>query len=130
MKNFKYKIFFSYTTRDGLINKEILEMFKNNLNNVGLFHTYIDLIDNDNIEYPQKRVLKELKSSTLFFLIKTPFIDKSPWVEKEIRWAKKNNIPIYSLSFKDFISISKCTNDQSLYNNISIKYIMNSILKS
>lgn len=130
MKNFKYKIFFSYTTRDGLINKEILEMFKNNLNNVGLFHTYIDLIDNDNIEYPQKRVLKELKSSTLFFLIKTPFIAKSPWVEKEIHWAKKNNIPIYSLSFKDFISISKCTNDQSLYNNISIKYIMNSILKS
>ena len=129
MHNLEYSIFFSYTIRDGLINKELLRSFKNNLNSVGIFNTYIDLVDNDYIENPQLKVLENLSLSSIVFIIDTPYISKSPWVIKELNIAKSLNIPILSISFSDFQSCAKCKDITSLYHNPLITYIINSVLK-
>jgi len=94
------KIFLSYTTRDGLINKTFLlnleKMFP-------LFSSvYIDLIHNNSLD-KQKRVISELKKSDILFLIKTDDTYKSEWVNKELEIAKKINIPIYELNYNKLI---------------------------
>lgn len=125
-----YSIFFSYTIRDGLISKELLKSFKENLNNIGLFNTYIDLLDNNNQENPQIRVFEALKSSSIVFIINTPHINNSPWVAKEINLAKNLFIPTFFINFDDFLSFSKCSNINLLYSNPLTQYIINLTLKT
>lgn len=130
MYNQNYKIFFSYTIRDGLINKDNLNIFKNNLNKIGLFNTYIDLIDNNYIENPQLKVFEELELASVVCVIDTPCINKSPWVSKEIRLAKQLFKPILIISFNDFISFCKCPDTNSLYSCYLTSFIINFTLRN
>lgn len=94
------KIFISYTVRDGKINKGFLSKLENKISPIS--NVYIDLIHN-NSKDKQKRVMSELKSSDMIFLIKTEEINESKWVKKEILLANKEGIPIYEFEFEDII---------------------------
>lgn len=94
------KIFVSYTVRDGKIDREFLSNLEIRLKPIG--RTYIDMIHNNSID-KQKRVMDELKTSDLFFLIKTEEVKESEWVKKEILVAKEKEIPIYEFEFMDLI---------------------------
>lgn len=100
MKERKSKLFISYTVRDGKVNREFLSTLESSLNS--LYEVYIDMIHNDSIN-KQQRVMTELKTSDFLILIKTDKIDKSKWVKKEIRTARKQEIPICEFEFIDLI---------------------------
>jgi len=95
-----YKIFVSYTTRDGVINKNFLIDLEKKLS--PFISIYIDLLHNDSLN-KQKRVISELTQSDILFLIKTNSIYKSEWVKKELSIAKKINIPIHKVSYNELI---------------------------
>lgn len=99
------KIFFSYTLRDGELNKNILQRLKEKLKK-SQFDTYIDILDNNDKKH-QERVIKELKESDIFCIINTSEIEKSCWVKREIDIATKNNLRIIVLSVED-IEGSSC----------------------
>lgn len=95
-----FKIFISYTIRDGLISKEVLKKLQ-----VAILddcHVYIDLLDNDSND-KQARVENELKMSDFVILIKTKSIFQSEWVKREINLANEYNIPIVEFNYKELI---------------------------
>lgn len=100
MEIIKPKIFVSYTVRDGKIDINFLGKIFDEI--CDLSESYIDLIHNDSIN-KQDRVIKELNNSDVMFLIRTEQIDKSEWVNKEISFAKKLNIPIIEFDYQELI---------------------------
>jgi len=98
--NNSLKIFISYTVRDGLISKEVLEKLQATM--LGDCNVYIDLLDNDSVD-KQARVENELRMSDLVVIIKTININKSEWVKREINLANKYNIPIVEFNYKELI---------------------------
>lgn len=85
------KIFFSYTLKDGEINKNFLYQIKNWLNKQNI-DSFIDLIDNeyDTTQF-QVKLIEELKKCDLLFVIDTIKYDESMWTSIEIEEAKKIN---------------------------------------
>lgn len=117
----KSKIFFSYTIRDGLINRPLLFQFKFKLEKLGIINTYIDLIDNENSQEPQFKVVEELKNSSLVCLIDTPKVLTSPWVTKEMNLKNNLSKPFFKIQYSDFLYICKCNNYDLLLKNKVIK---------
>lgn len=124
----RIKVFFSYTIRDGLIDKDLLFTLKNKMVDLNLFDSYIDLVDN-NSDIPQLYVFNQLKTTDILCVINTPRINESPWVKKELSIAKKYSIPILSVSFNDFLNILECEDNNSLCTNNIIISIINTIVK-
>lgn len=98
------KVFISYTVRDGNINEEVLKKIESIFKSK--YEVFIDLLHNDSeVKDKQERVIRELISSDVLFLIKTKSVMKSEWVKKEIEIAEKNNIAIkvfkYEYIFKN-----------------------------
>ncbi len=97
----KPKIFVSYTTLGGVVKESFLNKVCDILSFEG--YVYIDLIHNDSID-KQKRVMKELSSADLLFLIKTEKINDSNWVNVEINRAKELGIPIVEFEYEELIN--------------------------
>lgn len=118
MKTKILKIFVSYTTRDGKIDKDFLLNLESFSIDYGCI--YIDLIHN-NSNNKQARVMEELTNSDVVIMIKTDDVYKSEWVNKELNYAKKTNIPIYELEYEElikdkFLPITKCINHWTISN--------------
>lgn len=85
------KHFISYSTKDGIITRDLLLKVKKMYNKYG--DCYIDLLDNNSID-KQKRVYQELYKADIFILLHTPASENSKWVQEEIFIAHKRKIPI------------------------------------
>lgn len=85
------KIFFSYTLRDGILDKSLLKNICELLSPI--CDVFADVIHNDSVD-KQKRVIDELRSSQYVVVLDTPLINESPWVNIEIDEANKMRIPI------------------------------------
>lgn len=94
------KIFVSYTTINNENTRHTLYNLSKKLQCLG--SVFIDLLNNNEIQNPQKKVLSELDSSDLVILIQTESIEKSRWVQTEINRAKYKNIPIKKIPIIDF----------------------------
>lgn len=113
MSTLKNNFFVSYTTIDSQINRVFLTQLSCVLSNYG--KTFIDLIDNDSTN-KQSRVEYELCNSNAMILILTENVFKSQWVNKEIRIAKENSIPIYKVEYErimmtDFSTLKATTDN-------------------
>lgn len=100
MRNYKPKIFISYTIRDEIINVDFLLNIERRINAIG--SPFIDLLHNDSLN-KQARVFNELMNSDIFILLKTKEILNSEWVEKEISLANKIKIPIFEFEYEQLI---------------------------
>lgn len=104
----KIKVFVSYTIRDGIVNKTILEKIYSEISKTS--NSFIDLLHNKSVD-KQKRVLDELTQSNVILLIITESTYDSKWVLKEIDLAEELNIPIIYLEYE------KLKSNLSLINN-------------
>ena len=86
------KVFFSYTLRDGILDKSLLKNICELLSPT--CDVFADVIHNDSVD-KQKRVIDELHSSQYVVVLNTPLINESPWVNIEIEEANKIGIPIF-----------------------------------
>lgn len=86
------KVFVCYTIRDGTIDYKYLKEFENILKRY-FENVFIDMLHNDS-KNPQQRIIEELKSSDVVFLLKTKKVFTSKWVLFEIKLANEFNIPI------------------------------------
>ena len=91
------KIFFSYTLRDGNIDKNFLFSLKNWIIAQG-YICYIDLFDNNyNEKEFQKKLVNILKTCDIFFRIDSVGYLNSIWTKKELEEAEANNIQIVTM---------------------------------
>lgn len=98
----KKNIFVSYTTIDYEINKNTLIDIEKILIKYG--KVYIDLLHNNNVSNPQKKVFEELYNSNILIVINTSNINKSKWAILELENAKKRNIQILFLSVTEILT--------------------------
>ena len=98
----KLKIFIAYTTIDNEVDKNLLTKIENQLK----FNSdvYIDLLHNDNKLNPQKKVMDELKSSDILIVLHTDSIQKSKWVELELKEARKRKKKIKFITITDLLN--------------------------
>lgn len=89
------KQFISYSIRDGIITRNLLQKAKTLYNKYG--SCYVDMLDNDSID-KQRRVIQELYKADILILLQTPASKSSKWVQKEIQIAHKRKIPIITVN--------------------------------
>lgn len=102
------KIFFSYTMRDCVVDKKLMEEINTRLS--PSFDIFIDLIHNDS-ECKQERVLFELRNSQYLIVINTPLVEKSIWVRTEIDEARRLNIPVFYTELMEHNDLKKNSED-------------------
>ncbi|MDR0957990.1 MAG: hypothetical protein LBM16_02125 [Clostridiales bacterium] len=112
------KIFISYTLRDSFINKDKLQSIKNKLLSILNVQTYIDIIDNHNLNSPQEEVIRQLTQADAVWVINSPKINESEWVATELSCANKYFIPIYYIDVEIVNEILNI-NDSKIYKIIS-----------
>lgn len=93
------RIFVSYTFRDNLINKVMLEELSNLLNDFG--SPFIDILNNNSTN-KQKRIEYEILMCDIFLLLITPSINNSNWVKIEKDLARKYKKNILELPFNRY----------------------------
>lgn len=99
----KKSIFICYTIRDkDIINRASLNDLKKICQDKNL-HTYIDLLDNIQID-AQNNVYLELLKSHVFVILKTPNIQKSFWAMHEYKIAQALKMPIIEIDDEDLHS--------------------------
>lgn len=84
-------IFVSYTTRDAMIDRQLLEDASEVLCTYGNF--YIDLLHNDSKD-KQAYVVHMLSQSNVLVLIESFSVKESRWVQWELREADRLKIPV------------------------------------
>lgn len=84
-------IFVSYTTRDKIIDRQLLEDASEVLSKHGTF--YIDLLHNESLD-KQAYVGHMLSQSNVVVLIESFSIRESSWVQWELREAERLGIPV------------------------------------
>lgn len=80
------RLFFCYSTRDGLINARSLQEILDNL--PGSIRPFVDLFHNDSSDV-QKRIEMEIAKCDLLLGLRSPAFLTSPWVQFELETAKK-----------------------------------------
>lgn len=118
-----YKIFFSYTLRDKEINSEILQKIKKAFSLLKNIETYFDIFDNHSINH-QDYVFKTLNEANMLCLVKSSNINTSCWVNKELEFAKKRNLPVIEISRKDIDEILTSKTQEELLINEKVKMMM------
>lgn len=118
-----YNIFFSYTLKDNEINSDILQKIKKTFSILENVQTYFDILDNHSINH-QDYVFKALTEANILCLIKSSNINTSCWVNKEIEFAKKRNLPIIEINRKDIEEILASKTKQELLANKKVKMMM------
>lgn len=95
------RYFISYTRLDSEINKSILLEVEQVIRKYG--KVYIDLIHNDNLIDPQKKVFEELEIANVLIVLYSENIFKSQWVNLEIKKAEERNIPILKFKISEIL---------------------------
>lgn len=103
-------IFVSYTTRDKVIDRQLLEDASEVLSSYGNF--YIDLLHNDS-QNKQAHVSHMLSQSDILVLIESCSIKESSWVQWELREAEIIGIPV--------LYIPAMSNKKEILENIRFK---------
>jgi hypothetical protein len=103
-------IFVSYTTRDKIIDLQLLEDASEVLSVYGNF--YIDLLHNDSLD-KQAHVGQMLSQSDVLVLIESCSIKSSSWVQWELREAERIGIPV--------LYVPAMSNQKEIINNIRFK---------
>ena len=98
------KIFFSYTFRDKIINREFFLLLRQWVEEQG-YACYIDYLDNDyNKDGFQEKLVQELQDSNLFFILDSEEYHSSEWAKKELEEAKANclkTVTVFSAELKN-----------------------------
>nr|WP_277869602.1 TIR domain-containing protein [Vibrio splendidus] len=92
------KIFVSYTVRDSMVTKELLEKVNKML--LVFSEPYIDLLHNDSFD-KQARVKQELIKSDVILLLESDAISDSPWVQWEIDTAMNLGITVKAICIRN-----------------------------
>lgn len=103
-------IFVSYTTRDKIIDRELLEDASELLSAYGGF--YIDLLHNDSQD-KQTHVGHMLSQSDVLVLLESCSIKESSWVQWELCEAERIGIPV--------LYIPAMSNKKEILKNIRFK---------
>jgi len=103
-------IFVSYTTRDKVIDRQLLEDASEVLSAYGNF--YIDLLHNDSQD-KQAHVGHMLSQSDVLVLIESCSIKESSWVQWELWEAERIGIPV--------LYIPAMSNKKEILENIRLK---------
>ena len=120
------KVFLSYSTKYGEIDRYTLLSFKKILIKLYKCEIYVDLIDNQNNEDPQSCVEQQLKGCQMLILIDDSNAIKSEWVRKEIKIAKRNCIDMYSIDIAS-MKVSIESNDEMIVkNNLKVLKLIDS----
>ena len=89
----RYRVFISYTMRRNDVDYRFLCNLKQALSSYDSIETYIDKLDNHASNH-QEYVINTLCLSDVVLLLKTPNVNTSKWVQKELGIAIEYNIPI------------------------------------
>lgn len=103
-------IFVSYTTRDKVIDRQLLEDASEVISGYGKF--YIDLLHNDS-QNKQAHVGHMLSQSDILVLIESCSIKESSWVQWELCEAERIGIPV--------LYIPAMSNKKEILKNIRFK---------
>lgn len=112
----RVRLFISYTMKDGEVTIEILCELKKQLSSFQDIDSYIDIIDNHDKNH-QSYVIKKLNNSNVILLIKSSMINKSDWVNTELKVAKKKHIPIVIIELSE---LKKYLDDKGSFENFII----------
>lgn len=93
------KVFVSYSRRDGVVTRPMLELLDKHLRDVCI--PFIHCLHGSNRRWEQLYVLKELLASHTLLLIESPAAMSSPWVRLEIRLARLLCRPLIRLRASD-----------------------------
>jgi hypothetical protein len=96
------KVFLSYTTLDKDITIDLLKTIKNKIENI--CSIFIHLLANDS-RISQEDVIKELHCSDLMILLETDRIEESRWVQIELAYAERDNIPLLRIKPSNLLSL-------------------------
>ena len=94
----KVKVFVSYTVRDSIVTKELLNQVQRMLTTFS--EPYIDLIHNDSVD-KQARVKQELIKSDIVLLLESDATLVSPWVQWELESALSLGIVVKSICIRN-----------------------------
>lgn len=114
-----YRVFISYTMRENYIDYNYLYKLKQILSKYSCIDTYVDILDNHESDH-QGHVISMLCASDVVLLLRTPNINISNWVQKELKLAIEKKIPIVKF---DYITIKECID-----NSLDLDYVVNQLL--
>ena len=104
----KQKIFLCYTLRGADLTRALLERFKRRMQATGFFEIYIDVLDNNDNDNPQRYVMERLHDADLFCVIHSKMIEHSEWVQKELAAAESlgmSKVTLTVTQIKNFLDI-------------------------
>lgn len=93
-------VFLSYTTRDRMLNEELLAQLASALTPLG--PVYVDLLHNEAVDR-QRHVISMLQSMKYFVLCITPSIANSKWVRLEVEYAIYRACPIFMVDVEQWL---------------------------
>ena len=93
------KIFVSYSRRDGVVTKPMLELLDKHLREVCI--PFIHCLHGTNRRWEQVHVLRALLASHTLLLIESPAAESSPWVRLEVGLARLLCRPLIRLRASD-----------------------------
>ena len=112
MKN--QKIFLCYTLRGADLTRALLERFKWRMQATGFFEVYIDVLDNNDKDNPQRYVMERLRDADLFCVIHSRMIGHSEWVQKELAAAKSLGMAKVALTVTQIKKLLGTKSDEEL----------------
>jgi hypothetical protein len=89
------KVFVSYSRRDGVVTKPMLELLDKHLRDVCT--PFIHCLHGSNRRWEQLHVLKALLASHTLLLVESPAAESSPWVRMEVWLARILGRPMIRL---------------------------------
>ena len=94
------KLFFSYTVRDGYIDRSFLADLCNSI--PSKIQPFVDLLHNDSVDF-QRRIYTEIVGSDLCIALQSPLFFTSPWAryELELCHSLEKSISIVLVSRSD-----------------------------
>ena len=102
------RIFVSYTTKDAVIDENLLNWISNLLTSCG--RPFVDLLHNDSPDR-QFRVERELYSADILLLLESSSVKDSRWVLWELQQAQNLDIPIIRIRVDNYINYEQIRNN-------------------
>ena len=93
------RVFVSYSRRDGVVTKPMLELLDKHLQ--GVCTPFIHCLHGSNRRWEQLHVLRALLASHTLLLVESPAAESSPWVRLEVWLARLLCRPLIRLRASD-----------------------------
>ncbi len=98
------KLFVSYTRRDGVVTKKVLEDLNEYL--CSICTPFIHAVEEPKIKWQQLSVIKAIFRSHAVLLINSPEVNQSPWVKFELILAKILLMPVMHIEVSSITKLS------------------------